>query len=363
MSFVRFFLTLLALVIAPGVAAQGDTAKIPRVGYCGGFADPGHIFTKTFYEGMRKRGWEDGRNVRIIVAPTGSWPHKPCGDYMADKGLDVLVLEGHSDPHPKIPVVTKLSGVAGTAIARSTTRNITGVTREHGDWEEDSKRIALLKEAVSADRVLLLSAALPGPRVKPGLGTMDEAPAKLRDAAKALGLVVIPVTITRPEDLLESALNAMAEKPRTAAIVYDSPTWYRVGAAEEITMFMLRHRKRLPVMSLKPDWVLARYPIPELDRIIGFGTSYLDEHERYAYFVDRILRGAKPAELPFERTPNRLAINVNAAKVSGITFPRSILLQADWVVPPHPQFEWTTTPQPGPPLELEARIQAILRSQ
>ena len=362
---------LIALAFAGLALAQAPQQKIPRVGFCGGFGDPGHIFTKTFYEGMRKRGWEDGRNVRIIMQPRGDWPHKPCGDFMADKGLDVLVLEQHHDPNPKTPVVTKLSGVAGSALARSTTRNITGVTREHGAWEEDSKRIALLKEAVGADRVLLMSAAVPSPKVKPGLGTMDDIRAELREAAKKLGVAIVPVTITRREDLLDPALNAMAGQPRSAAIVYDSPNWYKVGAAEEITLFILRHRKRLPVMSLKADWVLARYPIPELERIIAYGTSYLDEHERYAYFVDRLLRGAKPSELPFEQTPNRLAVNLDAAKASGITFPQSILMQADWVVPHRPRFDWTTTPEPPPATEQEKRMhaeweermRAILRSQ
>ena len=278
---------------------------------------------------------------------------------MADKALDVLVWEGHRDPHPKIPVVTKLSAVAGTALTRSTTRNITGVTREHGTWQEDSKRLALLKEALGADRVLLLTSVLPDSKVKPGV-TLDETPAELWDAAKKLGVAIVPVAITRREDLLEPALNAMADRPRTAMIMYDSPNWYKVGAAEEITLFMLKRR----VMAMKPDWVLARTPFPELARIIAYGTSYLDEYERYAYFVDRILRGAKPAELPFEQTPNRLAINVDAAKAIGITFPQSILLQADWVAPPHPQFDWTTTPQaPEPVGEWEERMRAILRSR
>ena len=352
-----------AILAALDISAQAPAQKIPRVGFCGGLADPGHIFTRTFYEGMRKRGWEDGRNVRIIMPPRDTWPHKPCGDFMADKSLDVLVLEQHSNPHPKIPVVTKLSGVAGSDLGRSTTRNITGVTREHGAWEEDSKRIALLKEAFGADRVLLISAEVPGPNVTPGLGSMDEVPAELLDAARKLGVAIVPVTITKREDLLEPALNAMAEQPRSAAIMYDSPNWYRVGASWEIALFMLKHRKRLPVMALKADWVPARYPMVELERIIAYGTSYLDERERYAYFVDRILRGAKPAELPFEQTPNRLAINLDAAKASGITIAQSIVMQADWVVPHHPRFDWTSTPEPPPPPEFEERLRAILRSQ
>ena len=349
LSVVGLSVAALSLLTAAVATAQTAASKIPQVGFCGGFGDPGHIFTKTFYEGMRKRGWEDGRNVRIVVQPSGQLPSKPCAQYMADKELDVLVQQQHSDPHPKVPVVTKLANVAGSALAKSSTRNITGITREPGKWEEDSKRIALLKEAFGTTRVLLLEPAVPGPKVKPGIGAPEDVGAELREAAKKMGVDILPVTITKREDLLDPALNAMAREPRTAAIVYDSFDWFKVGAGKELTMFMVRHSRKLPVMATKPEWALVRYPNPELTRIIAYGNSYLDEYDRYAYFVDRLLRGAKPAELPFEQTPNRLAVNVEAAKFSGITFPKSILLQADWVVPPHPQFEWTTTPQPVDP--------------
>jgi putative ABC transport system substrate-binding protein len=265
---------------------------------------------------------------------------------MADKGLDVLVMDGHSDPHPKMPVVTKLSGVAGSALAQSKTRNITGITREHGTWEEDSKRVALLREALGAERVVLLTSQLPGPGVKPGMGSAEDLPPGLRDAARKLGVAVLPVVITKPEDL-EPAFKLMGQKPRTAVITYDSQNWYKVGASIELTSLMISYRKCVPSMSVKPEWVMVKYPDPEMETIIAFGTSYLEEHERYSYFVDRILRGTKPAELAFEQMPNRLAVNVEAAREAGITFPPSILTQAEYVVPPHPRFVWSTTHRPG----------------
>jgi hypothetical protein len=96
-------------------------------------------------------------------------------------------------------------------------------------------------------------------------------------------------------------------------------------------------------MHSYPDPVLWKTPFTEVAPIIGYGFTKLDECDRHAYFVDRILRGAKPADLPFEQTQPRLAINVEAARLKGITFPQSILTMADWAVPPQPLIDLTTT--------------------
>lgn len=336
-----------ALLVAFGAAAQASQKRIPRVGFCPGFGDPGHIFSKTFDEGLRKRGWEDGRNVHIIH-PTGTWgsdgrPIRTCDDYMADKNLDVLVVYGHRDPDPRIPVVTLLWDVHGTALSKSSTRNITGIAREEDDWKVDAKRLALLKEAVGARRVVLLEppANPPNPKVTPGVGSAEQVHVELREAARRLDVSVIPVNITKREDV-ESVFNAMAARPHTAAILYLSVGWG--GEAGLELRRQLQKHNRIPVMRSKADIVMVKTPEPETAPIIAYGTSHLDEMDRFAYFVDRILKGARPADLPFEQTPHRLAINVDAAKRIGITFPPSILTQADFMVPHHPMHDWTTTP-------------------
>jgi hypothetical protein len=139
MSSIRPILIALALLAALDLPAQAQPPKVPRVGYCFGVGDPGHYWTRTFIEGLRKRGWEDGRNVRVVLMPPGSGNNKDfgltdtCRTYMADKNLDVLVIAGQQDPHPKIPVVTALPNVAGSELARSRTRNITGITSGGAD--------------------------------------------------------------------------------------------------------------------------------------------------------------------------------------------------------------------------------------
>ena len=360
----RAGIAALALLAALDVPAQA-TPKVPRVGYCYGVGDPDHPWTRTFLEGLRKRGWEDGRNVRIVLMPLGSIKNEDfgltgsCQAYMANQNLDVLVIPGHRDAHPKIPVVTQLPDVARSELARSRSRNVTGLTSHHDGWDIEAKRIALLKEAVDPKRIMLLRARPSDPKVTPGIEPVEAVPGELRNVAGKLGIEVRMVTITKREDF-EPAFKAMATGPRTAVIFYDAPGWAKVGVIPDFPLARARYWRQLPLMWSYPDPVARPNPVPELAPIIAYGASKLDEIDRHAYFVDRILKGTKPADLPFEQTPYRLAINVEAAKAKGITFPQSILMQADWVVPHQPLPEVNTPPGPPPPGIDELR--AILRA-
>jgi hypothetical protein len=133
-----FALAMLLLIGANDAPAQATAQRLPRVGFCPAIWGKEHVFTKVFLEGMRKRGWVDGKNVRIVY-PQGSLVESmqkgsaplACADYMADKDLDVVVGDGfHEDPNYKVPIVTTLHGVQGTALAKSPTRNVTGITNE-----------------------------------------------------------------------------------------------------------------------------------------------------------------------------------------------------------------------------------------
>ena len=355
---------ILALALLAALEAAAQAPKVPRVGYCYGVGDPGHIWTTAFVEGLRKRGWENGRSVEVVLMPRGSINNEDfglgatCRKYMADKNLDVLVILGHDDPHPKIPVVTEFSGVAESELSKSKTRNVTGLSSPDRRGPLDSKRIALLKEAIGVERVMVLRALPPDPGVTPGVEPVEALPGPLRDIAKRLGIEVRLVNITKREDV-EPAFKAMAARPRTAVLVLDGPNWGRLGIGLEMTMARLKYRKVLPFMGEYAHHVMMRGPFPEAGFLLAYGPSDLDRIDRLGYFVDRILRGVKPADLPFEQTRNRLAIDVDVARKLGITFPQSILLQADWVVPNDPQYDSTTTPPLIAP-EVAERVRAIL---
>lgn len=326
-----------AFVLALSASAQPTSGKVPRVGFCYGFGKAEHVFNKAFIRGMRDRGWEDGKNVQIFIPEGTTAPDSRVVSsretYMADKRLDVYVGDRAKDADTQVPRVALTNRVAGTALAMSKTRNTTGITIEDFD-SVLAKKMALLKEATGAEHIVRLFWRKPGGgRLKPGLGTEEDMPPDLREAARKLGVTIAPAMFTVHEDL-EPTFKAIAARPRTALIFTNSMHWYEIRKNEVgVDQFMDKHR--LPTMFAQADW-------PQTDGtvMIAYGPSFLEMMERLSYFVDRILRGAKPADLPFEQVQHRLAINLDAAKKHGITFPQSIVLQADIVVPHDPPFSW-----------------------
>jgi putative ABC transport system substrate-binding protein len=202
--------------------------------------------------------------------------------------------------------------------------------------------IELLREATGAEHIFLLFAGSAGPGFKPGLGDIEDLPdgERVRQAARRLRIRVTPVNFTKHEDF-EPAFRVISSTPKSAAIVHLSVHWFRITSAHRSLDWYV-HKHRVVVMMPGPDWVQSN-----TTSVIGYGKGMLEEKERYSYFVDRILRGAKPADLPFEHLPYRLGIGLDAAKLYGITIPASLMLKADIVVPPHPRFKWIEPP-PGP---------------
>ena len=331
----------LALLVSLHAAAQAPPQRIAKVGFCGGFGDRTHVFHKAFEEGMRKRGWVDGRNLQILIPERPITPDgvasRSCDEYMADKELDVIV-DGrrHDDPTYKVPIVGVLNDVLGTPLATSPSRKITGLSIASDGISATDKMMALLKEAVGAENIFLLYATPPGPGAK----RLEEPPPPIREAALKLGVKVHAVVFTKFEDF-EPAFRMMAATPRGAAIFYQGMYWYKIISGHKGVDWYI-HKHRLPVMMRSPDWVQTMDAVP-----FGYGLSMIEMAERKSHFVDRILRGAKPADLPFEQLAFRFGINVDAAKLYGITIPSSVLLQADIVVPPHPKFDWAKPPPPG----------------
>ena len=336
-----------ATLVAAGPAAA-QSSRLPRVGYCGGFGYRTHVFHKAFMEGMRKRGWIDGKNVQILI-PEGTIALpgivlKSCDDYMADKNLDVIVGGArHDDPAYKIPIVKQIGRVSETPLAKSSTRNVTGLTDEVDFATLLGKRMALLKEATGAENIFFFEARPPGPNVKPGVGAAEDLRPRTREVAASLGVKPRLVTFTRFEDF-EPAFRVIAATPRSAAIFQMGMYWNKIQRdGLGVDHFINRHR--LPVMMPSPDWVQTKSNV-----MIAYGPSMIEAAERNSYFVDRILRGAKPAELPFEQMPYRLGIDLETAKLLGVSIPQSLVLQADILVPPQPRFNWLDVPPaPGPP--------------
>jgi len=234
--------------------------------------------------------------------------------------VDAIVTNGGSAPVIKqatsvIPIVFVLGNdPVGTGLVASLARpggNITGLSVQQ--TETDSERLELLREVVPRLR-----------RVAVMANVGDPAPARqmrgVESAARALGLEVVPLEIRRAEDIAPAfaALNAQAD---ALYIVQDALV---VANTTRIMTFALT--ARLPTIFYSRDFVPA-------GGLMSYGASYPALFRRTADFVDKILRGTKPGDIPVEQpTKFELVINLSTAKALGIAIPSNVLALADEVI-------------------------------
>jgi putative tryptophan/tyrosine transport system substrate-binding protein len=190
--------------------------------------------------------------------------------------------------------------------------NITGLTGLQS--ELSGKRLELLKEAVpQASRI----AVLMHPTSRDG-ASMRETQA----AAQVLGVELHPIEVSRPDEIA-GAFAAVQQMGAGALLVLTNPSMIEQHRGE-VTALALQHR--LPAMYPWRQYVAV-------GGLMSYGTSPRWMYQRAAYYVDKILKGAKPADLPVEQpTKFELVINLKAAKALGITMPPSLLLLADEVI-------------------------------
>ena len=320
----RTFLAMIGggLLAAPR-AAQAQPVKVPRVGLLGlGSAESSPLF-EALRQGLRERGWVAGQNITFEDRTTvGSNSRLPdVAAELVRLRVDVIVAWGTttalaaSKATRTIPIVTAGSEPVGTGLAASLGRpggNVTGLTTS--GRELIGKRIELLKETLPGlSRVALLW--------NPGSQTQ---PLSLRDAeaaARSLGLQVRPTEVRRPEDLEKTFASMAHERPEALALV--ASNMFRVHRARIVE---LAARHRLPTMFSDRGYV-------EAGGLMSYGADQVAIFHRLATYVDRILKGAKPGDLPIEQpTKFELIINAKTAKALGLTIPPSLVLRADEVI-------------------------------
>ncbi len=311
-----------ALLAAPLTADAQQPAKVPRVGYLS--PAPGAHLVEAFRQGLRDLGWVEGQNISIEVrSAEGKYERLPeLAAELVRLKVDVIFASttpaalAAKQATTTIPIVIGfVADPIGSGLVASLARpggNITGWTHLGRDLR--GKYLDLLKEAVpGATRIgVLFNPANPihGPSLK-----------DVEAAARALKVQLHPVGVQDPEEL-ENAFSALARKRVKALIVLPDGMFLAQGDR----IIALAARRRLPAM----------YGVTELAKaggLMGYGVDLPDMHRRGASFVDRILKGAKPADLPVEQ-PTRfyLVINLKTAKALRLTIPRSILLRADQVI-------------------------------
>lgn len=274
---------------------------------------------QTIREGLEKLGWVDGRNVQIVWRSAEGRYDRLSSIFaeVASLPVDVIVAIGPGvsiaiRATRVIPIVMVVSGGTLGSWVDSLSRpdrNLTGLSVETEGQE--GKRLELLKTAVpKATRFALL--------VERGVCSMRPTTA-LEEAASKLGVTLVPVAFDSP-DQMGSAFAEASAKRVEAVLVCDGVRVWRHGVQRAMNALALRHR--LPIMHVAAGGA-------DNGGLMAYGVDIMVQYRRVPYYVDRILRGAKPRDLPIEQ-PQALefAVNLRTARELGITIPESILLQA-----------------------------------
>jgi len=319
------FIITLGILLGPLAAQAQQTGNVYRIGFLGNSTAALEAnLVGPFREGLRDLGYVEGRNVLIEYRwAEGKYDRFPAliGELLALK-VAVIVTAGTpatlavKKATTSVPLVMSAVGdPVGAGIVPSLSHpggNITGLTAI--STEMDAKRLELLREVVPSVSyiALLWNAASP-------LQVLAEK--QVQAAAQVLRMRVLSLGV-KTEEEIKSALAVMArERPDALLVLADRLLLHHRAL---IMDFATRHR--LP-------GVHAYRELVEAGGLMSFGPSYADMHKRAAYFVDRILKGAKPGDLPVERPRTfELVINLKVAKALGLTIPQSVLLRGTEII-------------------------------
>ena len=276
---------------------------------------------------LRERGYVEGQNIAIEYRYTEGKQDRlaELAAELVSLKVDVIVVAGGVRPvraaknaTKTIPIVMTGGGIdpVEAGLVESLARpggNVTGITNLTG--ELGGKRLELLKEAVPK---LARVAVLYDPT---GPSNVREVKEVLPVAARALGLTIQPWEVRRA-DVFEKVFAAL-NKQRPDGLYVSGGTLMNANR-KRIADFALR--TRLPSMYRSREAV-------DVGGLMSYGADNADSYRRVAYFVDRILKGAKPADLPVEQpTKFELVINLKTAKQIGLTIPPNVLARADRVI-------------------------------
>ena len=314
----------LAILAAPLAADAQQQAKVARIGVLGEpTASTYATRIEAFKQGLRELGYVEGQNIAIEYRwAEGNLERLPgLAAELVRLRVDVIVTHGTPGTRAAqqatttIPIVMAHSGDAvGTGLITSLARpggNTTGST--HFSPEINAKRMELLKEAVPHIRRV---AAL----MNPGNPITEADLKQMEFTAQSLGIELRPVRVRRGDEL-DSTFLALV-KARTNALVIEDDA---VLASLARPIADLAAKYRLP-RATSLDHVQA-------GSLLSYGASFTELWRRAATFVDKILKGAKPADLPVEQpTKFELVVNLKAAKALGLTIQRSVLVRADRVI-------------------------------
>src|SRR2546425_11146191 len=313
-------LVLLLMFCFGSLLADAQQSTPPRVGWLAGGSPPAfqHLI-EAFRQGMRERGYIDGQNfVLEIRAAEGRFERLPglAADLVSSKVAGILVgatgpLRAGKDATNTIPIVmASVSDPVGTGYIASLERpggNITGVA----SGIQRPRALELIKEIVpKMSRLAVLA--------NPGDGGAARALKDWQQRASAARIQAHPPEVDKPEGF-EEAFAGMARARADALVVVPDALMFSSRAR----IANLASKNRLPAIYSFKEYV-------DSGGLISYGIDLTDIFRRSAGHVDKILKGANPAELPVELpTKYELAINLATAKALGLTIPASLRAKAD----------------------------------
>jgi putative ABC transport system substrate-binding protein len=315
-------LLAVGLLTATRTVAAPPSAKVPRVGVLL-FSGPDSAAVETLRQGLREHGWVEGQNLAIVWRFADGYAERlpALAADLVRLPVDVLVTHGPTirpaqHATQTIPIVMAVvTDPVSSGLVASLARpggNLTGISI--GAAELGGKRLELLLQAVpGASRVAVLWNAALADKMPEWQGTQT--------AARRLGVALHSVEVRGPADFDGAFATLAREHPDALITLADALTLTHL---RRIVAFATEHR--LALISELKDFA-------EAGGLMTYGPSGRALWRRAAAYVDKILKGAKPAELPVEQPMKfELVINLKTAQAFGITLPPSLLILADEVI-------------------------------
>jgi putative ABC transport system substrate-binding protein len=319
-SVIGLMLTLtLGLLVVPLAAEAQQQTHVPHIGVLVSIPTP-ELFQERFREGLRELGYTEGQNIRVDYRWAAARQVERLNDLAAELvrlQVDIIVALYTPSAHAakrattEIPIVILAGDPVGTGLVASLAHpggNVTGLSVLTTDL--GGKCLELLRDLRPAMPHVAALVHATDPFARPFL-------AQIQSTAGSVGVQIHPVAVQGDEEL-DSAFTAMVTEQAGAVII--QPNLATPRAAE------LAVQHHLPAVSLFRVFAHA-------GGLMSYGASEAEAYRRTAVYVDRILKGAKPADLPVEQpTKFEFVINLKTAKILGLTIPPMLLFQADEVI-------------------------------
>ena len=323
-------LLLLALALNLAVAATHawaqQTNKIPIVGYLALAAGPDDPLVTAWRQALRELGYVDGQNIRLEFQTAQGHPDRlpSLAEELVKLNVDVifaangLAAQALRRATSTIPIVIALVDPVAAGLVTNLAHpggNLTGLSSMGAEIR--IKRLQLIKETIPGlTRLAVLWAPAMPPT--PGEAKMVD---DLKTASRSLSIELKFVVAQTPEEF-GAAFSAVRRAHVQAIYLLESALFY----VHRMTLAKLALEARLPT-------IYASRTIADAGGLMSYGVNYADQMRKSAVYIDKILKGAKPGDLPIEQaTRFELVVNLKTAKALGLTIPESILARADDVI-------------------------------